>query len=185
MSWDQASDKIPVKVVIELLKDLITHVNTCLLLRNNRLLFTLNWETIENADLVWEHLFSTHLNQKRRIETPEYQCDYMLTSVMTYPDLVDIYCYALDGQGHTSFLRDDVFDPGYLPVVDTIEPCYLPPQFGSTPKKPVSHAPIGSSRDVKNMSYKELQDLVEKLLKEKEDNKPSRSNPQSHVQPPP
>ena len=43
VSWEQASDKIPIKVVVELLGDLMTHVNTCLLLRNNRPLFTLNW----------------------------------------------------------------------------------------------------------------------------------------------
>ena len=68
VSWDQASDKILIKVVVELLGDLITHVNTCLLLGNNRLLFTLNWET----------LHSFHLNQKRRLETPQYQCHYNL-----------------------------------------------------------------------------------------------------------
>ena len=56
--WEQASDKIPIKVVVELLGDLITHVNTCLLLRNNRLLFTLNWDTFENGPVVWEHLNS-------------------------------------------------------------------------------------------------------------------------------
>ena len=76
VSWEQASDKIPIKVVVELLGDLITQVNTCLLLRNNRLLFTLNWETIENGQVVWEHLHSFHLNQKRRLETQQYQCDY-------------------------------------------------------------------------------------------------------------
>ena len=31
VSWEQASDNIPIKVVVELLGDLITHVNTCLL----------------------------------------------------------------------------------------------------------------------------------------------------------
>ena len=91
VSWEQASDKIPIKVVVELLGDLITHVNTCLLLRDNRLLFTLNWEIIENGQVVWEHLYSFHLNQKRRLETLQYQCDYMLTSVSSYTDLVDTY----------------------------------------------------------------------------------------------
>ena len=28
VSWEKASDKIPIKVVVELLGDLITHVNT-------------------------------------------------------------------------------------------------------------------------------------------------------------
>ena len=57
VSWEQASDKIPIKVVVELPGDLITHVNTCLLLRNNRLLFILNWKTIENGQAVWELFF--------------------------------------------------------------------------------------------------------------------------------
>ena len=81
VSWEQALDKIP--------------INTCLLLRNNRLLFTLNWETFENGQVVWEHFHSFHLNKKRRLETPQYQCDFMLTSVSSYTDLVDTYCYAL------------------------------------------------------------------------------------------
>ena len=110
VSWEQASDKIPIKVVVELLGDLITHVNTCLLLRNNRLLFTLNWGTIENGQVVWEHLHSFHLNQKRRLETPQYQCDYMLTSVSSYSDLVDTYCYAFDKQSHPSFMREDILN---------------------------------------------------------------------------
>ena len=137
VSWEQASDKIPIKVVVELLGDLITHVNTCLLLRNNRLLFTLNWDTFENGPVVWEHLHSFHLNQKRRLETPQYQCDFMLTSVSSYPDLVDIYCYAFDKQSHPSFVREDIFEPGQLPVSESIEVWYLPPQFGSTPKKAI------------------------------------------------
>ena len=111
VSWEQASDKIPIKVVVELLGDLITHVNTCLLLRNNRLLLTLNWDTFENGPVVWEHLNSFHLNQKKRLETPQYQCDFMLTSVSSYPDLVDIYCYAFEKQSHPSFVREDIFEP--------------------------------------------------------------------------
>ena len=102
VSWEQASDKIPIRVVVELLGD-------CLLLRNNRLLFTLNWDTIENGQVVWEHLHSFHLNQKRRLETPQYQRDYMLTSVSSYSDLVDTYCYAYDKQSHPSFMREDIF----------------------------------------------------------------------------
>ena len=125
VSWEQASDKIPIKVVVELLGDLITHVNTCLLLRNNRLLFTLNWDTFENGQVVWEHLHSFHLNQKRRLETPQYQCDFMLTSVSSYPDLVDIYCYAFDKQSHPSFVRGDIFEPGQLPVSESIDSLQL------------------------------------------------------------
>ena len=136
VSWEQASDKIPIKVVVELLGDLITHVNTCLLLRNNRLLFTLNWDTFENGPVVWEHLHSFHLNQKRRLETPQYQCDFMLTSVSSYPDLVDIYCYAFDKQSHPSFVREDIFEPGQLPVSESIEVWYCHHNLVPLQRKP-------------------------------------------------
>ena len=183
VSWEQASDKIPIKVVVELLGDLVTHVNTCLLLRNNRLLFTLNWGTIENGQVVWEHLHSFNLNKKRRLETPQYQCDYMLTSVSSYPDLVDTYCYAFDKQSHPSFMREDIFEPGQLPVSESIEVWYLPPQFGSTPKKAIPQ-PISTVRQpksIQDMGHDELIELVQKLLKEKEE----RSKPQTHLHPHP
>ena len=183
VSWEQASDKIPIKVVVELLGDLITHVNTCLLLRNNRLLFTLNWDTFENGPVVWEHLHSFHLNQKRRLETPQYQCDFMLTSVSSYPELVDIYCYAFDKQSHPSFVREDIFEPGQLPVSESIEVWYLPPQFGSTPKKAIPQ-PASTGRQpksIQDMGHGELLDLVQKLLKEKEE----KPKPQTHLHPNP
>ena len=183
VSWEQASDKIPIKAVVELLGDLITHVNTCLLLRNNRLLFTLNWETIENGQAVWEHLHSFHLNKKRRLETPQYQCDYMLTSVSSYTDLVDTYCYAFEKQPHPSFMREDIFEPGQLPVTESVEVWYLPPQFGSTPKKAIPQ-PIPTVRQpksIQDMGHDELIELVQKLLKEKEE----RSKPQTHLNPNP
>ena len=183
VSWEQASDKIPIKVVVELLDDLITHVNTCLLLRNNRLLFTLNWETTENGQVVWDHLHSFHLNQKRELETPQYQCDYMLTSVGSYTDLGDIYCYAFEKQPHPSFMREDIFEPGQLPVSESIEVWYLPPQFGSTPKKamPQPISTVGHPRSIQDMSHDELTELVQTLLKEKEE----RSKPQTHLNPNP
>ena len=183
VSWKQASDKIPIKVVVELLGDLITHVNTCLLLRNNRLLFTLNWDTFENGPVVWEHLHSFHLNQKRRLETPQYQCDFMLTSVSSYPDLVDIYCYAFDKQSHPSFVREDIFEPGQLPVSESIEVWYLPPQFGSTPKKAIPQpvSTVRQPKSIQDMGHGELLELVQKLLKEKEE----KPKPQTHLHPNP
>ena len=183
VSWEQASDKIPIKVVVELLGDLITHVNTCLLLRSNRLLFTLNWETIENGQAVWEHLHSSHLNQKRRLETPQYQCDYMLTSVSSYTDLVDTYCYVFDKQPHPSFMREDIFEPGQLPVSESIEVWYLPPQFGSTPKKAIPQLipTVRQPKSIQDMGHDECIELVQKLLKEKEES----SKPQTHLHPNP
>ena len=143
----------------------------------------MNWETIENGQVVGEHLHSFHLNQKRRLETPQYQCDYMLTSVSSYTDLVDTYYYALEKQPHPSFMREDIFEPGQLPVTESIEVWYLPPQFGSTPKKAIPQ-PISTVRHpkfIQDMGHDELIELVQKLLKEKEE----KSKPQTHLNPNP
>ena len=45
----------------------------------------------------------------------------MLTSVSSYTDLVDTYCYAFEKQPHPSFMREDIFEPGQLPVSESIE----------------------------------------------------------------
>ena len=143
----------------------------------------MNWETIENGQVVWEHLHSFHLNQKRRLETPQYQCDYMLTSVSSYTDLVDTYCYAFEKQPHPSFMREDIFEPGQLPVTESIEVWYLPPQFGSTPKKAIPQpiSTVGHPKSIQDMGHDELIELVQKLLKEKEE----RSKPQTYLNPNP
>ena len=92
----------------------------------------------------------------------------MLTSVSSYPDLVDTYCCAYDKQSYPSFVREDIFEPGQLPVSESIEVWYLPPQFGSTPKK-ASPQPISTIRQpksIQDMGHGELLELVQKLLKE-------------------
>ena len=107
----------------------------------------------------------------------------MLTSVCSYPDLVDIYCYAFEKQPHPSFMREDIFEPGQLPVSESIEVWYLPPQFGSTPKKamPQPTSTVGHPMSIQDMSHDELTELVPKLLKEKEE----RSKPHTHLNPNP
>ena len=93
----------------------------------------------------------------------------MLTSVTSYTDLVDTYCYAFDKQSHPSFMREDIFEPGQLPVSESIEVWYLPPQFGSTPKKAIPQ-PISTVRQpksIQDMGHDELIELVQKLLKKR------------------
>ena len=105
----------------------------------------------------------------------------MLTSVSSYTDLVDTYCYAFEKQPHPSFMREDIFEPGQLPVTESIEVWYLPPQFGSTPKKAIPQ-PISTVRQpksIQDMGHDELLELVQKLLKEKEET----SKPQTHLNP--
>ena len=107
----------------------------------------------------------------------------MLTSVSSYTDLVNIYCYAFEKQSHPSFMREDIFDPGQLPVSESIEVWYLPSQFGSTPKKamPQPTSTVRHPRSIQDMSHDELIELVQKLLREKEE----RSKPQAHLNPNP
>ena len=107
----------------------------------------------------------------------------MLTSVGSYTDLIDIYCYAFEKQSHPSFMREDIFEPGQLPVSESIEVCYLPPQFGSTPKKtmPQPISTVRHPKSIQDMGHDELIELVQKLLKEKEE----RSKPQTHLNPNP
>ena len=107
----------------------------------------------------------------------------MLTSVGSYTDLVDIYFYAFEKQPHSSFMREDIFDPGQLPVSESIEVWYLPPQFGSTPKKamPQSTSTVRHPKSIQDMSHDELTELVQKLLREKEE----RTKPQTHLNPNP
>ena len=47
VSWEQATDKIPLDLVRYLLGDLVPHLNTLVFLRGNRCLFTINYEDEE------------------------------------------------------------------------------------------------------------------------------------------
>ena len=56
-------------------------------------------------------------------------------------------------------------------MTESIEVWYLPPQFGSTPKKAISQ-PISTVRQpksIQDMGHDELIELVQKLLKEKDE----------------
>ena len=81
------------------------------------------------------------------------------------------------------FMREDIFEPGQLPVSGSIEVWYLPQQFGSTPKKamPQPTSTVRHPRSIQDMSHDELIELVQKLLREKEE----RSKPQAHLNPNP
>ena len=80
-------------------------------------------------------------------------------------------------------MREDIFEPGQLPVSESIEVWYLPQQFGSTPKNamPQPTSTVGHPRSIQDMSHDEFIELVQKLSKEKEE----RSKPQTHLNPNP
>ena len=80
-------------------------------------------------------------------------------------------------------MREDIFEPGQLPVSESIEVWYLLPQFGSTPKKAIPQ-PISTVRypkSIQDMGHDELIEIVQKLLKEEGE----RSKPQTHLNPNP
>ena len=67
VSWEQASDKIPLDLVRYLLGDLVQHLSTLIFLRGNRCLFTINWTHIPDSISVWENLLSDFFD--KRIQT--------------------------------------------------------------------------------------------------------------------
>ena len=80
-------------------------------------------------------------------------------------------------------MREDIFEPGQLPVSESIEVWYLPPQFGSTPRKAIPQpvSTVRQPKSIQDMGHGELLELVQKLLKEKEE----KPKPQAHLHPNP
>ena len=138
VSWEQASDKIPLDLVRYLLGDLVQHLSTLVFLRGNRCLFTINWTHIPDSISVWENLLSDFFDKRIQTQVGHYRFTYMLSYVgPKYDDLVNVYCHAHWGSPHPSFRREDVREAGTLHPMEHPEMLYLPPSLpGSTPKKP-------------------------------------------------
>ena len=136
VSWEQASDKIPLDLVRYLLGDLVQHLSTLVFLRGNRCLFTINWTHIPDSISVWENLLSDFFDKRIQTQVGHYRFTYMLSYVgPKYDDLVNVYCHAHWGSPHPSFRREDVWEAGTLHPMEHPEMLYLPPSLpGSTPK---------------------------------------------------
>ena len=171
VSWEQASDKIPLDLVRYLLGDLVQYLSTLVFLRGNRCLFTINCTHIPDSVSVWENLLSDFFDRRIQIQVGHYRFTYMLSHVgPKYDDLVNIYCHAHLGSPHPSFRREDVWEAGTLQPMEHPEMLYLPPDLpGSTPRKPEM---------VRNPTEgNELIDLVKKLLVERASKPTSLTNP--------
>ena len=68
VSWEQASDKIPLDLVRYLLGDLVQHLSTLVFLRGNRCLFTINWTHIPDSISVWENLLRDFFDKKSKLK---------------------------------------------------------------------------------------------------------------------
>ena len=171
VSWEQASDKIPLDLVRYLLGDLVQHLNTLVFLRGNRCLFTINWTHIPDSISVWENLLNDFFDRRIQTQVGHYRFTYMLSHVgPKYDELVNIYCHTHWGSPHPSFRREDVWEAGTLHPMEHPEMLYLPPNLpGSTPKKPeLVRNPIeGCPTNLEEMGHPDLIDLVKKLLAER------------------
>ena len=181
VSWEQASDKIPLDLVRYLLGDLVQYLSTLVFLRGNKCLFTIDWIQIPDSYAVWEYMLNNSFERKTPKQVGHYRFTHMLSHVgPKYDDLVEIYCHAHWGNPNPYFRREDVWESGKLYPWDHPEMLYLPPNLpGSTPKKATTAHPNAEddSPDLKDMGYRELVDLVKRLLEERASRQPQLTNP--------
>ena len=64
VSWEQASDKIPLDLVRYLLGDLVQYFNTLVFLRGNRCFFTIDGTQIPDSVAVWEYMLNNSFERK-------------------------------------------------------------------------------------------------------------------------
>ena len=173
VSWEQATDKIPLDLVRYLLGDLVPHLSTLVFLRGNRCLFTIDWTNIPNSYAVWQYMVDNSFHKRATIQVAHYHFTFMLSHVgPKYEDLVDLYCQAHLGDPHPSFRKEDVWVQGSLQPMEHPEMLYLPPNLpGSTPKK------ANPQPRLEEMGQQELVELVKQLLEERANKQAPLSNP--------
>ena len=184
VSWERASDKIPLELVRYLLGDLVPYLSTLVFLRGNRCLFLLEWPQTIDSDEAWNYMLANSIGKKTYMEVGPYKFTYMLSHVgPKYEDLVEIYYHAHWHQPDPRFRLEDVWRTGKLLPLDHPEILYLPPNLpGSTPTKPnliPSQAREGNP-ELEDMNHQELVDLVKELLQERA-NRPTSTNPSKDI----
>ena len=185
VSWEQATDKIPLDLVRYLLGDLVPHLNTLVFLRGNRCLFMIDWTRVPDSYAVWQYMLNNSFHKRTSIQVAHYQFTYMLSHVgPKYEDLVDLYCQAYWGEPHPSFRKDDVWVQGSLQPMEHPEMLYLPPTLpGSTPKKDRAAQPPSENDPPKleEMGQQELIELVRQLFEERANRPLSNPNKDATV----
>ena len=181
VSWEQATDKIPLDLVRYLLGDLVPHLSTLVFLRGNRCLFMIDWTKVPDSYAVWQYMLNNSFHKRTSMQVAHYQFTFMLSHVgPKYEDLVDLYCQAYWGEPHPSFRKEDVWVQGSLQPMEHPEMLYLPPTLpGSTPKKASIAKPQSRSDlpSLEEMGQQELVDLVKQLLEERANRPISLPNP--------
>ena len=176
VSWENASDKIPLELVRYLLGDLVQYLSTLVFLRGNRYLFLLEWPQVPDSTEAWNYILANSIGKKTHVEVGHYRFTYMLSHVgPKYEDLVEIYFHAHWHQPDPNFRLEDVWGPGKLLPTEYSEILYLPPNLpGSTPKKanPISSQTREETADLEEMNHQEYVDLVKELLQERANRPP-------------
>ena len=185
VSWEQATDKIPLDLVRYLLGDLVPHLSTLVFLRGNRCLFTIDWTKIPNSYAVWQYMVDNSFHKRTSMQVAHYHFTFMLSYVgPKYEDLVDLYCQAHLGELHPSFRKEDVWVQGSLQPMEHPEMLYLPPNLpGSTPKKANIAKPQAGSDlpSLEEMGQQELVELVKQLLAERANTQTPLANPNKDI----
>ena len=178
VSWEQATDKIPLDLVRYLLGDLVPHLSTLVFLRGNRCLFTIDWTNIPSSYAVWQYMVDNSFHKRTPIQVAHYHFTFMLSHVgPKYEDLVDLYCQAHLGEPHPSFRKEDAWVQGSLQPMEHPKMLYLPPNLpGSTPKK-AKPQPRNDPPRLEEMGQQELVELVKQLLEERANRQAPLSNP--------
>ena len=185
VSWEQATDKIPLDLVRYLLGDLVPHLNTLVFLRGNRCLFMIDWTKVPDSYAVWQYMLNNSFHKRTSMQVAHYHFTFMLSHVgPKYEGLVDLYCQAYLGEPHPSFRKEDVWVQGSLQPMEHPEMLYLPPTLpGSTPKKANIAKPQSGSDlpSLEEMGQQELVELVKQLLEERANRQTPLSNPNKDV----
>ena len=171
VSWEKASDKIPLELVRYLLGDLVQYLSTSGFLRGNRCLFLIDWPKVPNSAEAWNYMLENSLERKTSMEVGHYRFTYILSHVgPKYDDLVEIYCHAHWSYPEPNYKAEDIWGAGTFHSLEHPEILYLPPNFpGSTPKKAtlLPSQTTDKTPDLEEMNHQELVDLVKELLQER------------------
>ena len=181
VSWEQATDKIPLDLVRYLLGDLVPHLSTLVFLRGNRCLFTIDWTKIPNSYAVWQYMVDNSFHKRTPMQVAHYHFTFMLSHVgPKYEDLVDLYCQAHLGEPHPSFRKEDVWVQGSLQPMEHPEMLYLPPNLPG--KANIAKPQAGSDLpSLEEMGQQELVELVKQLLAERANRQTPLANPNKDV----
>ena len=64
VSWERATDKIPLNVVRYLLGDLVQYLSTLVFLRGNRYLFLVEWPQVHDFAEAWNYMLANSIARK-------------------------------------------------------------------------------------------------------------------------